>query len=438
MARYMKDDKGNELVKGSASEQLHLEQLARLAQQANAPAQTNVNRYWGGTTSDQTREADWAKRQAELARIDALSAQNAKSSETRDRLNADIQLENMRNIREEIRSQALIDAARVRRGDPLTGEGEFAGNYDQLGSGILRSGVGMRRAATGRGSGAVSTEEVTFADYAKIVPEGTSIKDALDGWRAFKSQQKASLDNEHMDPALPPPEKKTATDATQTSALLPQRAGISTPEGAAPEALTPRQWQAYADSMKSKSSHPERISDMVYQGTQPGISGDQIARFKREDGTMFFANTGAARMQAGREGIAPSPNLEGIRAMRSGPGPYVTEPGEVEREKMRMTGSGAINPVQQARAVATNPVTRQTDFERGLEWLKKNTGNPQNFADPTPQNNMPITLSAPMMPRQKPADFNLQEYLKGIDLPFLNRKPTGLNQRDAYKYFNGR
>lgn len=60
---------------------------------------------------------------------------------------------------------------------------------------------------------------------------------------------------------------------------------------------------------------------MQYQGLQPGMVGDQIAKFKRADGSTFFANTGAAQMQTGGAGIQqPGPDLEGMRSMRSGPG----------------------------------------------------------------------------------------------------------------------
>lgn len=86
MGRKRYDDNGAELVEGSAAEQLHDEQKAKMYQLAAAPTQTGVNTYWGGTTSDQSRAADreeWNKKLDRIdlinARRDALSAQRSAS-----------------------------------------------------------------------------------------------------------------------------------------------------------------------------------------------------------------------------------------------------------------------------------------------------------------------------------------------------------------------
>lgn len=131
------------------------------------------------------------------------------------------------------------------------------------------------------------------------------------------AQQRQGLVPGHKNPALDEPLR-----------ILTGQLGIDTPKGEAPSALTPNQWQQYADS---------KSPGMKYVGTQPGMIGDQIARFKRSDGSTFFANTGAAKMQLG-DALTPA-SVPAVPLDNSpGTAPRATMPDAANRSKMNTTG----------------------------------------------------------------------------------------------------
>lgn len=111
-----------------------------------------------------------------------------------------------------------------------------------------------------------------------------------------------------------------------TAPVAPVTAPVATPKGEAPTALSANQWQQYADS---------KSPGMKYEGNQPGMVGDQIARFKRADGSAFFANTGAAKMQMG-DALTPAPTTPLVNT--PGVEPRATMPDAANRSAMNTAG----------------------------------------------------------------------------------------------------
>jgi hypothetical protein len=114
------------------------------------------------------------------------------------------------------------------------------------------------------------------------------------------------------------------------------------------------------------------------------------------------------------------------------------------------TGIGAGSPIQLApvpQRPATTPVSGQTLAQQAMNVGRKVGGglrdsmskvgdgmidaasglNPTNV-NPTIQANVPIKRNKPV--------FNTEEFLKSLDIPWMFRKPTGLNQYDTYRWFN--
>lgn len=230
---------------------------------------------------------------------DALSSQERQSE---NKLNAEHYKTALKNQQDlyiaDAKNRTAIDSARIRAGDDGTGTGSSLGGggrrrtSDALEAAKLAAGMYEKQQVT-PGQQGVSYEDFHKKVLGSINPAS---KPRFDANGMVVKTPAAST--EGMSGYGGPDE--TPAQRAERQALVPghknARMGISTPYGEAPNALSPNQWQQYADS---------KSPGMKYNGNQPGMINDQIAGFTKPDGTRFFANTGAARMQAGTAGITP-------------------------------------------------------------------------------------------------------------------------------------
>ncbi|MCK9408265.1 MAG: hypothetical protein M0R68_03945 [Bacteroidetes bacterium] len=259
MARRKTED-GVELVPGSAAESLYLAEQAKRAQQAAAPAQTGVNVYWGGTTSDQSRAADAKEWQDKLDRI-------AEEKKTRE------------SARLTERAQD-IESAKTDATTAATAAVNAAKNKTTLEAARIKAGLD----GTGTGTSA-----------------------GLGGTRKGKSEKElignAALELMKVNPGFPgkPDTALTADEARRRASKLfadpaaaPALPG-TTATGTPLTSTTPAVNTAPVDAgvTEDKFKQYGKTKGFKYQGLQAGIEDDQIGKFTDANGIARFANTGA-------------------------------------------------------------------------------------------------------------------------------------------------
>ena len=249
--------------------------------------------------NDAQTKAKWDAIDKANAARDSLSSQEKQSESKLTTEQYKTALKNQQDLyTADAKNQNAIDVARIRAGDDGTGTGSSLG------------GGGRRRTSDALEAAKIASD-MFKAQQVAPGQQGTSYEDFHKKvLGSINPASKPQLDANGMVVKTPAASTEgmsgyggpdeTPAQRAERQALVPghknARMGISTPYGEAPSALTPNQWQQYADS---------KSPGMKYNGNQPGMINDQIAGFTKPDGTRFFANTGAARMQAGTAGITP-------------------------------------------------------------------------------------------------------------------------------------
>lgn len=301
MARKKYDDNGAELVAGSAAEQLHDEQKAKALQQANAPLQTGVTNYWGGTTSDQSRAQDDAVRQADLKRIDELHKTRDAATLSRENHERLIAAETAKGDREEARQANDLKIAELRWG----ADGALGGGS--------RGSRGSRSSSKPTDGKPTDKDLMGWSfDYAKANP-GTPGQPGLTPEQVLR-RAKNMRDGTPAEQAALKRDMVKATEASQAPAAV-----------SAPSALNTKDWNAYGENYTNQQKQAGRTdvqAPMKFEGLQPGMQNDQIGRFTKADGSVHFANAGAVRNVAPAPVVTPMASTVGRDAnLRSAPAP---------------------------------------------------------------------------------------------------------------------
>lgn len=288
-----------------------------------------VTHYWGGTTSNQTREAD---RAAKAARDkEYYDRQKQKDTLALANKTLDVEAEKAEatlanaNAVAQAKNRTALEVANIRA------NGGALGRRDPS---VLSANERMQAALKIQEQNSLPGKPMPIDDAVREV-------DRING-----GQSQITKNADGTIAAAETPEQRAQRQALVPGhkndprgyAVDPSTIGISTPKGEAPTALTDKQWQQYADS---------KSPGMKYEGNQPGMIGDQIARFKRPDGSTFFANTGAAKMQMG-DALTQTP----VTPLDNTPGsvPRATMPDAANRSAMNTAKAvpqketGLINP----------------------------------------------------------------------------------------------
>ena len=323
MARRQTDDNGAELVPGSAAERYALEERAKAVQTASAPLETGVNQYWGGRTSDQTRAADNKAREEELKRINVFNKDRDANSLARENTDRLIAANEAKTAREESKLDTQLKIAEMRWGP----DGALGGSSGGGGGGGNRRG--------GRTPDEMAHEAALEVLKRPVAP----------GQKAESYPDIMRL-NRQAYVAPPPVPGTTASSATTLGATSAQTPAL--PQNQLSEA----RWKQYGDQ-----------KGLAYQGLQPGMQNDQIARFMRPDGVAHFVNAGAANNALAG---TPQPSAD-ARAMRLGPGPTapVTETLKVDTK--------SIAPVKEnfawgSQETGVSEEQREQSIEPKVNW----------------------------------------------------------------------
>lgn len=231
-----------------------------------------INTYWGGTSSNASRAADRAEWQMKLGRIDDQRKQA-------DLVNMNREKTDTEAYKAELAAQRAEAVAKSRDATALQVADIRAGGD---GSGSSLGGGGRNRGT------------LTELEASKLATERFTKQTALPG------QPQQSYNDIYKEitnaPTAIQKAQKDADGRIIKGSASPSAAPTSVPV-AVPTALTKNQWQQYADT---------KSPGMQYERTQPGMVGDQIARFKKPDGTAFFANTGAVQQSPGSASALPA------------------------------------------------------------------------------------------------------------------------------------